>query len=85
MNRTIVHYRSNMFEVIRFISAYLGIGCIWIIWFEWFCNNNKIGGAFSNNERYIQMLLWPLNLGVFLYTWVLEVINNFNNGGPRSY
>ncbi len=74
-----------MFEIIRIVSGYLVIGCIWIIWFEWFCKKNKIGGAFTNQERYIQLVLWPLNLSVFLFTWIQEAFKNSNDGGPSGY
>tara|TARA_Y100001972_G_scaffold11533_1_gene12492 strand:+ start:149 stop:373 length:225 start_codon:yes stop_codon:yes gene_type:complete len=72
-----------MIEVIQYISGYLVIGCVWILWFERFCINHKIGGAFTNQERYTQMLLWPLNLAVFLYSWFEEIIKDITNGGPR--
>ena len=39
-----------MIEIIKSISGYLVIGCVWIIWFERFCVTNKIGGAFSNKD-----------------------------------
>ncbi len=81
----IVLYHFNMFEVIQYISGYLVIGCIWAIWFEWFCIKNKIGGSFTNRERYAQLGFWPLNVSVFLYTWISEVIKNMNDGGPSSY
>ena len=81
----IVLYHFNMFEILRFISGYLAIGCVWVLWFEWFCKTYGIGGAFSNTERYYQLTLWPLNLGVFLYTWISELIKTFfNDGGPSS-
>tara|TARA_R100000700_G_scaffold16552_1_gene22708 strand:- start:410 stop:634 length:225 start_codon:yes stop_codon:yes gene_type:complete len=68
-----------MIEVIKSISGYLVIGCVWIIWFERFCLNNKIGGSFSNKERYYQMIFWPINFGVFLFTWLNEVLKEMNN------
>ena len=78
-------YRFNMIEILRAVSGYFAIGCVWVLWFEWFCKQYKIGGEFTNTERYYQMALWPLNLGVFLFTWINELIKQFfNNGGPSS-
>ncbi len=74
-------YHFNMIEIIKSISGYLVIGCVWIIWFERFCVTNKIGGAFSNKERYYQMILWPINLGIFLLSWLEEVIKQIKNDG----
>jgi len=74
-----------MIEVIKIVSGYLACGALWALWFEWFCKQHKIGGPFLDRERYAQLLFWPLNLGVFLYTWITEFFKDNDNGGPSSY
>jgi len=78
MNLMILLYHFNMIEILQYISGYLVLGCVWSLWFEYFCKTHKIGGEFSNQERYAQLFWWPLNLGVFLYTWLSEFFKNIN-------
>ena len=85
MNQTIDLYLFNMIEILTYVSGYLAIGCLWSLWFEWFCIRNKVGGNFTNYERYAQMFWWPVNVSVFVLAWIEEVIKNINNGGPSNY
>jgi len=59
------------------ILLYLIIGFVWAEWLEWFCINNLSGNLakpFRTMEKFLQIILWPVFLLVFLYNFIEDIL-----------
>lgn len=62
--------------IIDQIVIYFLLGTIWGWWIEWFTTKEHIGPRWNNIERIFQLLTWPYNLAIFLYTWIKAAFND---------
>lgn len=64
------------------ILLYVFIGGLWSLWLEYFTTNNlegKMGEPWSNFERIMQWVFWPIYFSVFIFNWIRFLIENWNN------
>ena len=65
-------------ELLQDISFYLAIGCLWTFFVEWSTTRGDIGPPWTNGERWLQCLLWPWFLIVFIMGWLDGIFGGGN-------
>jgi len=59
-----------------YLTVYIVIGLVFIMIIESLGRSLRIDIEFSNKERIVISLLWPLALIIFLFTLIREIIRH---------
>ena len=62
------------------ILYYLLIGAIWAMWLEYYTTRNldhPYNLPWALLERLFHVTLWPYSLGLFVFTFVKDIFDNF--------
>lgn len=61
------------------IILYTTVGVLWAEWLEQFCMktfDGKLGSPFKPLEKFLQAILWPIFILVFIYNFLKNLTDN---------